>query len=428
MRQQEGFPLDAIPSTHYHSAAVRRFNRVARCFNLVGLRRIDLGADALIAQARRETGLRDFGDERFMPALETLLVSIEADAALNPFGRKNAQARIVRSLKNRLWANECYRRHPEILAADIVAPIVIVGPHRSGTTRLQRLLATDIRLQHLRTWEGLNPAPWLDRPGHGREERHAEICRMLAASQRMHPGVAAAHPMSADWPEEEMLLLNHAFCSFSYFGIFNTRGYYDWFCGIDKDFAYRDLAAQMKLISWSRKDPPGKRWILKNPQHMHDLDALLRVFPDARLVFTHRDPLKTVSSVLSLMWHYAVQNTDVPCRGKTREIWLDFCGRMVERAMHFRPQIPADQQLDVYYHDINADWRREIRRIYAFAGIECTAAAEDAMGAWFAASERENRHGGHSYRAADFGIDDAGIELRMKDYRECYAIPREQKA
>lgn len=416
--------MDTRPSTDYHSPLVKRFNRITRCLNLLGLRKIDLSQAALIAAARKQTGLERFGDESFLPAMRTLLDAVNTEAELNPFGRHIAKMRTLGSLKNRLWANACFEAYPEIRQRKIVAPIIIVGPHRSGTTRLQRMLAADSRLQHLTTWEGINPAPRLGWPELGKAARYEEVRQMIAGRQHAYPG-AMAHPMDADWPEEEMLLLNHAFCSFSAFGLYNIPSYYRWFLAADKTAAYRDMADMMKLISWSRGEPENKRWILKNPQHMLDIDVLLQTFPDAKLVFIHRDPLKTVGSVMSLVWRFAVQHTDMPCRARIRDVWLDFCEQMAHRCIQAREHIPASQQLDVYYEDMNRDWRGVMRRIYDFTDMEFTAEAETTMDTWLTRSEQEGLHTGHRYALEDFGTSRDEVDTRMKFYRERYAIPYE---
>ncbi|HZX31712.1 MAG TPA: sulfotransferase [Rhodocyclaceae bacterium] len=413
--------MDQLPSTHYHSPIVQQYNREARDRGLT----IDLSLENLIATAHQETGLERFGDESFRPALETFLQSAETEADLNPFGRLNARMRVLRSLKNRLWAEDCFAAAPEIRERKIEAPLIIVGPHRSGTTRLQHLLATDTRFQHLTTWEGMNPAPRRALPDQGRALRHEEVGTMLAGLEAAYPGASLAHPMKADWPEEEMLLLNHSFSGFAFIGAYHLPSYYRWFRDTDKEFAYRHMADLMKLISWSRGTAGNKPWILKNPQHMLDMDILLRVFPDARLVFTHRDPIKTVGSIMSLVWHFAVQHTDLPCRARTREVWMDFCEEMARRCMKVRESIPADQQIDIHYEDMNRDWRGQMKRIYDFAGMEFTPAAEAAQTAWLADSK--GRHGSHRYSLEDFGTSAAEVDERMMFVREKYGIPYEDR-
>lgn len=307
---------------------------------MIGLAKIDLSEASLLETARLETGLDRFGDESFLPPLRMLLKCLETEAQLNQFGRQAQRTRILRSLKNRLWANACFEAYPEMLQRKIVAPIIIVGPARSGTTRLQRMLAADTRLLHLKAWEGFNPAPRMNWPDFGRTARHEEVKQALHQMQRLNPGAASAHPMDADWAEEEILLLHHSFCGWLALGF---RRYYDWFLGYDKTAAYQYMADLLKLISWSRGDDKDKRWVLKCPQHMLDMDVLMKVFPDAKVVFLHRDPLKTVPSVLSLIWYFAVPHTDMACREPLRNIWLDLCEQMSRRCMQVRESLAPSQ-------------------------------------------------------------------------------------
>lgn len=418
--------MDTTPSTAYHSPAVRLANAVIPLLAAVGRRGTDLEEGALMAAARRTAGLERFGSECFLPGLRALLDSLRTEAGLNPFGRYFAAKRIERALAGRLWADACFAAHPEIAARPIRAPLVIVGPARSGTTRLQRMLAADTRFQHLKAWEGFNPAPRGAVSAADRAVRHREAEKILRLRKRLFPGADTTHPMEADWAEEEILLLDLSFCGLSPLAFYAVPGYRRWFLGHDRSAAYRYMADLMRLVSWSRGDGEDKPWVLKTPQHMLDLDLLLKVFPDARLVFIHRDPVKTTASTLSLAWHLAVQHTDRPCRAATRDTWLELCERMARRCLDVRATLPTAQQLDVYYEDMNRDWRGVMARIYGHCGMEFTPAAAAAMAAWLAGSERDNRHGGHRYALEDYGTSGAEVEARMGFYSEKYSIPREE--
>lgn len=419
--------MDMKPSTDYHPPSVQSINQELRSQYAAGAPPVALTEASLIAAARRDTGLDRFGDESFLPGLRVLLQSLETEAHLNPFGRVHAEAEITGSLKNRLWANACFEAHPEILQREIEAPVIIVGPIRSGTTRLQRMLATDSRLQYLKAWEGFNPAPRMGQAEMGKTVRCEEVKTFLNFGQELNPGAFAAHPMEAEWADEEILLLNHSFCGLSPSLMFHVPSYNRWLLDHDKTAVYRYMVNLMKLISWSRGDPESKRWIMKTPQHMLDLDVLIEAFPDAKLIFTHRDPIKTVASTMSLAWNFSVQNTDLPCRASVRDTWMDFSEMMARRSMQARASIPITQQLDVYYDEVNCDWRGVMRRIYDFVGIEFTSQAEHGMDIWLAASESENRHGGHRYSLADYGVTDQEIDARMTFLRDRYKIPYEEK-
>lgn len=417
--------MDNTPSTHHHPLPVKLINGAVRCMNALGLAKIDLSEECLCTAARRETGLTRFGDESFLPGLRKLLEALHSEAQLNPCGRLHAKMEITASLKNLLWANACFEAHPEIRQRNITAPIIIVGPVRSGTTRLHRMLAADTRFQHVKAWEGFNPAPRPGLPDSGKAARHDEVEKFLRTGRRLNPGAFAAHPMDADWAEEELLLLNHSFSGLSPLLLYNLPNYSKWFVECDRTAAYRTMADLMKLISWSRGDDENKRWVMKTPQYMLDLEAVTKTFPDAKLVFIHRDPLKTVGSTLSLMWNFAVHNTDPPLRGAIRDTWLELCELMVRRCLHVREALHPSQQLDILYEDMNRDWRAVMRRVYHFAKQDFTVEAENTMSAWLADSEREGRHHAHRYSLEDFGLNREEVDTRMMFYRERFEIPYE---
>lgn len=416
--------MDTKPSTFYHTDAVRKINTDLRN----GKELIDLSEHGLLTDARNETGLQRFGDESFLPSFRVLLTHLEDEAELNPFGRMMARIQLLGSLKNRLWANACFEAHPEILNRKIIAPIVVLGQARSGTTRLQRLLAADPNMQHLKTWECINPAPrTLPTNAFEAAVRREEVVQRIKSGQQINPGADAAHPMHPDWAEEEIILLRHSFGSMQPFGFFPIPRYYQWFLKQDRSEAYAYMADLLKLVSWSRGDPEEKPWVLKTPQHMLDLDRLIQIFPDAKLPYIHRDPVKTNVSTVSLMWNFCVQYTDRPCREIMRDIWLDCCEQMARRSIDVRRQIPNKQQFDVYYEDMNRDWRSVMKSIYSFAEMEFTPEIEEAMATWLNASEGENRHGGHRYSAQDFGVSNADVDKQMMFYRIQYNIPYERK-
>jgi hypothetical protein len=411
--------MDTRPSVDYHPQPIRELNQSTDPST------IELSVEAVLADARRQTGLEHFGDQSFLPGLRVLINALNEEAQLNAAGRMHARAEITGSLKNRLWADACFKAHPEILERKIAAPIVIVGPIRSGTTRIQRLLAADSRLLHLKAWEGFNPAPRMGQADLGRQARHGEVEQFLQMGYAINPGAFSAHPMGADEADEEILLLNHSFCGLSPSLMFTVPSYNRWLLSHEKTDVYRYTSNLLRLVSWARGDDQNKPWVLKTPQHMLDLDVLMRVFPDARLIFTHRDPIKTVASTMSLAWNFSVFDTDRPLRAVVRDTWVDMCVEMARRCIAGREAIAAERQIDIYYNEVNADWRAVMRRIYAFSGMEMTPEAERSMASWLAGSEKENRHGAHRYSLDDYGITAAEIDARMSFYRERYAIPCE---
>ena len=188
-----------LQATDYHRTPIRVLNTALRSAGKLGLAKISLDRDTLIAAARKATGLRDFGDESFLEPMQLLITALEEEADLNPLGRYMNRTNILRLLKHRLYAHELLNRHPEILERRIVEPVVIVGLGRSGTTRLHRLLASDPHFLHLESWESVFPVPYpacFTARTEGRTDpRITSLDQGLKAVLYMSPQVAATHPL-----------------------------------------------------------------------------------------------------------------------------------------------------------------------------------------------------------------------------------------
>lgn len=415
------------PATGYHRVPMRIANRVLRALAPLGIGRADLGEEGLLRAAREATGLSDFGDESFRVPMRIVLRGLEEESDLNPVGRHLARVSLLRLLKNRLWAEDLFKRHPEILAREIAPPLVVVGLARSGTTRLHRLLASDRRFLHLEAWESVNPVPWPQSFGPGPDPRVANIEQGLKFVLYLSPQIASVHPLGAHEPEEEIGLLEHAFSSQIFEVIHRLPTFARWLMENDQTPAYEYMLKLLKLVEWSRGDAPGRTWVLKTPQYMQDLDCLMRVLPGSRLVCIHRDPVQAVGSACSMAWNSLVRDSDsIDPLWVARE-WYDKTESMLRKTLRVRDEmVPAEQQLDVLYADMNADWRAVMRRIYAFAGLDFDAESERAMEAWFVRNA-QHKHGAHNYRLEDFGLVPADVEARLAFYRERYAIPHEKK-
>jgi hypothetical protein len=384
----------------------------------------DYSEAAVIAAARKQTGLHFFGEDRFRENLRVLIRSMNDEAGLNAFGRVMARQMLVARLADRLRAQDLFDRFPEILETRLGPMTCIVGAARSGTTRAHRLLSRDPRFLYLRDWEINFPVPIPASFGDGPDPRIRRAKGAHAAFLAMNPENAAIHTLDAEAPEEEIGLLNMSFSSL----MIEAQRFvptYGRFC-LERN--QRDAYAYMKkliqLIAWFRKDSPDRPWVLKSPQHMQDLDALMQVFPDAKIIFMHRDPRKTVASTCSMVWNISILGSDAGDPARLGAYYREKIRRQIDKVEQERATIvPPGQQLDMLYADINRDWRHEMQRLYDFIGLELTPEAEAAMIA--AAEDREARHGGHRYSLEEFGLDPAEIDVHFADYIEKYRIPRE---
>jgi len=408
----------AAYETPYRPRPVALANRLARRF---GLGAAALSVDALVAAARAATGLGDFGDERFRAPLGKLVGAIEREAELTPLGHLITRRRIVGLLANLLRAQALYAARPEILREEIRAPIFIVGLQRTGTTMLHRLLARDPGLRSLASWEALSPAPLRRRPWHRRDPRIRTAVLAERGLRYLAPDFFAIHPVEAEGVEEEVILLDHSFLSTVAEATLHVPTFSTWLEEQDQTPAYATLKRLLQLLQWQDR---RERWILKTPHHLEWLDTLLAIFPDARIIQTHRDPVKTLASFCSMIAHGRGVFSD---RVDPREIgahWARKTQRMVARSMAARERAGAASFLDVSYYDLMEDPLTEVERIYRFIGRPFTAGVREAI-AVARGENPQHKHGRHAYRLEDFGLTSAGIEPGFAAYRGRFGIRHE---
>lgn len=411
------------PATAYHRLPIRLLNRLWRMANACGLARVSLDASEMMDTVRRETGLSDFGDPRFLEPYKLLCRCLQTEANLNPAGRLLTRISLLRILRHRVWAEALIKKHPEILEREIKAPVVVVGLARSGTTRLHRLLAADPGFLHLKSWETVNPVPWPDSYGAERDPRITSIEKGLKAVLYMSPQMASVHPLGAHEVEEEVGLIQHAFSSQLFEVMTYIPSFAEHLMQHDQTYAYEYMVRLMKIVSWWRGDD-DRPWVLKTPQHMQDLDSLIKVFPDARLICSHRDPIRAVGSACSMTWNAMVRDTDSVDPHWVGRGWLDKTDAMLRKTLEVRSGVPAQQQTDVLYADINRDWRAAIKGIYDFLDRPLTDEALANMQAWLD-SNAQHKHGAHHYSLADFGLNGQDVDQRLMYYRERFSIPYE---
>jgi len=384
---------------------------------------LSLDLDVLVAEARARTGLEGFGDESFREPLARLLRSLEGEAALTDVGRGTQHARIVDSLATRLTTEDHLRRHPEILEEDLGDPVVIVGLMRSGTTRLHRLLGSGPAFQVAPWWQVRYPAPFAGSDWRASDPRipaaHAEVKATLEAV----PVLASVHPWDAEGADEEIMLLEHTFLSWMPESGANVPAYSSWLDTQDLAPAYRYLARLLRFIQWQKKEcgAGGGRWILKAPFHLAYVDALLEVFPGARLIQTHRDPVETMPSAASMYRALHELNSDrldpraVGAKVRDRFRWA------LGRCMQARDRLPADRFIDVDYRAVGRDALGEARRVYDWLGLALDEDAERAMRQWLRDNAREKR-APHEYGLAEFGFTREGLAADFADYRARYLV------
>jgi hypothetical protein len=387
----------------------------------LGLAKSRLDEASLLAAARRETSLHDLGDESFREPMRRLLASLEAEAQLHPLGRLVLRQTLVRLLVNRLRLEALWARHPEIGAQAVAAPVFVVGLQRTGTTLLHRLLTCHPALRPLLSWEALNPAPFPGARGAGGRDPRMRLAETAERGLRyLAPQFFAIHPVEAHAPEEDVLLIDVSFLSPTADATLRVPSYSAWLDASDWRPAYRTFRRAVQLLLWQR---PG-RWLGKTPHHLEHLDVLLEVFPGAKIVHTHRDPVRVVASFCSMMAHGRAVFSD---RVDPLEVGAKLgekAVRAVTRAMAVRDRTPPGVCLDVAYADLVADPLEQARRVCDFLDLPL-APATLAARRRYVAENPQNRRGVHRYRLEDFGLDRTALGRRFEPYRQRFGVAAE---
>ncbi|MEO8815712.1 MAG: sulfotransferase [Mycobacterium sp.] len=379
-------------------------------------------AQVMLAAQRKE-GLCDWGPLPFEVPLTVLLESYRIAAArghLNDIGVRILRSGIVHSLRMRLRVQAWIRQYPEITDEQIVAPIVVVGMMRSGTTLAQRLLAADPRFYCAYGWEVVEAAPQLGYLFSQVDSRIAISEAREAKTRELAPELFAIHPMYAREAEEEIVFLSDAFLSHVPESGAHLPLYRSWID--DQDFApaYTYLHRMLQFLQWQKRQRGqiAQRWVLKSPAHLGYLDTLRARFPDLHVVHMHRDPRDTVASGASLNATLHAMHAGTVNLHRVGTEWLERMGWTTDRAMASRTSWAdeAERVTDIEFADLVADPIGRIATVYEAIGVGLTSDAEQAMRHWLDNRPREPQRPG--YTLETYGLRDAQVEERFAAYNK----------
>jgi hypothetical protein len=403
--------------TPFRRRPIRVINRVGEEFRARGVTVVDLSADTLRRRAEKSTGLPWIADSQADEALDVLCTSIVEEADLSLFGSLIIRARMHGILCTRLRVAELIRANPEVTAASIEPPIVIAGLQRSGTTMLHRLIAADPEVRAVGSWEVIHLLPRKhEKPGRP-TIRVAQTTMAELALRYLNPRFFAIHAVEADGPEEDVLLQEYSLLSQVPEAMLNVPSYSTWLRRQDMRRSYEYLKTLLQIL---HAQNPRPRWVLKTPAHLENLSTLFDVFPDALIVQTHRDPVRTTASFSSMLAHGHSMFSDRVDAESVARHWLELNGAMVDRALDVRAQHP-DVFVDVRYPDLVDDPLAVIERIYAAAGFVLTDEVRARMEE-HRAGHAQNAHGVHAYDLEDFGLTAEEVRTVYSSYRATFDL------
>jgi len=381
--------------------------------------RLEFTEESVLGTAREAAGgPSDFGGEGFREGLRVLLETYERTANFSEAGRRRNHRRVVQLLANRLRIQQALERHPEILAREVRRPLVMTGLPRSGTSALFNLLAADPAARPLRLWEALFPWPLDEPPPDGRDPRRDAVEAHYARGRERNPEFTKIHYLSADTPEECVLLLSHDFCD-AQMGIeVVMEPYGSWFQKQDLRRTYAYYRQLLKLLDWQR---PGERWTLKTPAHLWAIDPLIELFPDVCLVWTHRNPLESTASICSMTAALMAAREGFDPRELGPPL-LEYYAASLERGLAARARRDSARFFDADYRRFLADPVGVAESIYAHFGLPLGPGVIAALRR-HARENPQGRHGAHEYSLADYGLTPGRVRERFADYIRRYDLP-----
>lgn len=381
----------------------------------------ELAVNALLQQARIATGLSDFGDDWFLRPLTRLVDDVNREAGLvSP--ESSAGARIQGALADRLQLEQYFKDHPEAAQERIDLACAIIGLPRTGSTMVHRLLAASPKLTALWWWETAFPFPLpgeaMDDPAPRQEAAKGMVDWLLSE----WPDFESIDPMDAMAINEEVVLLDRTFLSTTYDSMMPIHGYGHWQAEQDHEPAIRDLFRFMQVIQHQRvaRGEVRRPWVFKTPHYvMGALAGLLKVWPDVKLVMTHRDVGDVLPSYCSMCASLSVNSSTSYRKEEQGAHWTRRFRDGLNRLEAIRATLSEGQVIDVAYRDTVTDPQGTGEKILAALGYAPDADDRQAMQQAIAANAREARPK-HKYSAADFGLTPEGIAQDFADYHKKY--------
>ncbi|MEN0063175.1 MAG: sulfotransferase [Myxococcota bacterium] len=376
--------------------------------------------DRIIAAAKRETGLSNLGDPTFRTAFDRIAYEVRKNVAFTPLARIILRQTFALAVRSRLQLRQWVADHPEVAETRIERPIFVLGFPRTGTTVLQNLLSLDRRRRGLEFWELSTPAPAHDDRATDRQIRKRNASWILQAAYQMAPEMAEVHYIDITTVEECWPLFVPSFAVMNWDLQSGMDGWGDWLMSEwDMVRPYEEYREVLQVIC---ERQPIDQLVLKCPEHLFFIDALLEVFPDACIVQTHRDPYDTIGSycsLISMQWRNLYGHIDRERIGQHMERRLH---DGVSRAMAARRHADPARFYDVRFEDLCEDPAAVVQDIAQHFDLALEADHE-AVVAGYLANKRKDARGRHKYDPADYGLARPEVYRRYADYIDRFDIP-----
>lgn len=380
---------------------------------------VSLDPEELLARACESTGLDDFGeDDGWRKNYDVLMNAVNTEAQLHLLGRLLTRHDVLLALRNRLLLTDLWGKRPEILTDSVVAPTFIVGSARTGTTLLHELFAADPANRTPATWELYHPTQAL----HG-EELRSPTDHLTRLYHSIQPEYGTMHTSAGDVPNECIFISMPTFLSEFFSGPYSMPSYDLHLYTASQDQVYK---FHRRFLQTLQQRLPSRRWILKSPVHLSRLATLFVTYPDARIIQTHRDPLRTIPSVIDftrvLKW---MRSPHADVSGLPELVAIGTAAAYAAQdADRSAGRLPEQAFIDVRYCDLVADPLNTMEILYRKLGWELTDAAVDGFKARLTQPPSEG-HGAHEYSIESLGLDPVTERNRFAEYQTRFNVPNE---
>lgn len=383
-----------------------------------------LDLNAIHAEIQRRTGLAD-PEPEFQTNLQHLVAALNSDNRLSQVGEGSVRKALIERMVDRIEGIKWLQQYPAINDEIIAAPVFLTGLPRSGTTYFQYLFDRDPRFRLVRTWESIAPLPppGFDPESVTRRKREEQERRKQSRPKNIE-GFEAMHLLDLDGPDECHVFMEQSASAAGYHNLYDVPGYFDYLTtSLDFAATYRAHKRQLQLLQWKTPQP---RWALKYPNHVLAMDAILDVYPDARFVMTHRDPVQTLASIAKLtLTLRSIRYDSVDPKHVGRQM-LDFVQCHIDRILAFCQSPQGDRVTHVDYYQVVDDPANTMQQVHAALGLDTPEEVRNAVAQWRLDNPKGAR-GANPYSLEQFGLNADAVAEQFGDYMRYFDIPREQE-
>jgi hypothetical protein len=389
---------------------------------MVSRRHFDMAG--MMSHAEQATGLSDWGDDDFRAPLGILLSALNDEAQLEAQGWARTKHHLDNVLAYRLRIFDDRKHYPGIVEQEIRQPLFITGLPRAGTSYLNAMLSCDPGNLAPRHWQMWCPSPPANHPGIDHRAQIERAREMMALEGWQDPELRRKHAYDPMQAEEDLHIHEFSFITTAFGFFWDVPSYSAFVWPSDHGPAYRIEKLVLQALQYGAR---SRQWVLKTPDHLSQLESLLVVFPDARIVINHRDPSKVLSSTISLLAAHRMQfgNRPVSNARAFATGLVEALAASMERLIELRSNPRMNEHfVDVNYLELESAPVEQVERIYATFGMTLADATREDLRR-YVVENRKGKFGAHRYALADTGLRREEIYERFRTYIDHFDIAAE---